>query len=56
VDVHLENGEVRIAVDIAAMSKPHREIAYIRHCLDAGYDRVYDVFVDQRLLERTQRL
>jgi hypothetical protein len=53
VDVHLENEDVRIAVEIAAMSKPQREIAHIRHCLDAGYDRVYDVFVDQRLLERT---
>ena len=53
VDVHLENAEMKIAVEIAAMSKPQREIAHIRHCLDAGYDRVYDVFVDQRLLERT---
>jgi hypothetical protein len=54
VDVHLENGEVRIAVEIAAMSKPQCEIAHIRHCLAAGYDKVFDVFVDQRLLERTQ--
>jgi Type IV secretion-system coupling protein DNA-binding domain len=53
VDVHLENEDAKIAVEIAAMSKPSREIAHIRHCLDAGYDRVYDVFVDQRLLERT---
>jgi hypothetical protein len=54
VDVHLENGEVRIAVEIAAMSKPQREIAHIRHCLAVGYDKVFDVFVDQRLLERAQ--
>jgi Type IV secretion-system coupling protein DNA-binding domain len=54
VDVHLENEEVKIAVEIAAMSKPQREIAHIRHCLEVGYDKVFDVFVDQRLLERTQ--
>jgi hypothetical protein len=54
VDVHLENEEQRIAVEIAAASKPQREIAHIKHCLEAGYDKVFDVFVDQRLLERTQ--
>jgi Type IV secretion-system coupling protein DNA-binding domain len=54
VDVHLENEEVRIAVEIAVMSKPQREIAHIKHCLEAGYDKVFNVFVDQRLLERTQ--
>jgi hypothetical protein len=53
VDVHLENEEQKIAVEIAVMSKASREIAHIRQCLDAGYDRVYAVFVDQRLLERT---
>jgi hypothetical protein len=54
VDVHLENEEVRIAVEIAVISKPQREIAHIKHCLEAGYDKVFNVFVDQRLLERTQ--
>jgi hypothetical protein len=54
VDVHLENEQERIAVEIAAASKPQREIAHIKHCLEAGYDKVFDVFVDQRLLERTQ--
>jgi hypothetical protein len=54
VDVHLEHGEVKIAVEIATMSKPQREIAHIKHCLEAGYDKVFTVFVDQRLLERMQ--
>jgi hypothetical protein len=54
VDVHLENEEVRIAVEIAVASKPQREIAHIKHCLAVGYDKVFDVFVGQRLLERTQ--
>jgi hypothetical protein len=52
VDVHLEKDRVRIAVEIAAVSKLLREIAHIKNCL-VGYDRVYVVFVDQRLLERT---
>jgi hypothetical protein len=54
VDVHVENNEeLKIAVEIAVLSKPQREIAHIRQCLDASYDKVYTVFVDQRLLERT---
>jgi hypothetical protein len=56
VDVHLENEEMRIAVEIAVASKPSRELAHIRHCLAAGYDRVFDVFVDEGMLERTQAL
>jgi len=36
------------------VSKPDRELAHIRHCLDAGYDRVISVFADERLMERTQ--
>jgi hypothetical protein len=54
VDVHLENGEVRIAVEIAVASKPSRELAHIKHCLAAGYDRVFDVFADEGMLQRTQ--
>jgi hypothetical protein len=56
VDVHLENGQVRIAVEIAVASKPSRELAHIRYCLAAGYDRVFDVFADQGMLGRTQEL
>jgi hypothetical protein len=54
VDVHLENEEVRIAVEIAVASKPQREIAHIGHCLEVGYDKVFDVFVDERLLASSQ--
>jgi hypothetical protein len=54
VDVHLEKGEHRIAVEIAVMSKPQRETAHFKNCLAFGYDKVFDVFADQRLLDRTQ--
>ena len=54
VDVHLEKGGLRIGVEIAVVSKPDREMAHMRHCLDAGYDRVISVFADERLMERTQ--
>jgi hypothetical protein len=39
VDVHLEKDGVRIAVEIAAVSKTQREIAHIKHCLAVGYDK-----------------
>lgn len=54
VDVHLEKGDYRIAVEIAVASKPLREIAHIKNCLAVAYDRVFDVFAEERLLERTQ--
>ena len=53
VDVHLEKDGVRIAVEIAVVSKAQREIAHIRQCLAVGYDRIYVVFLEQRLLART---
>jgi hypothetical protein len=53
VDVHMENWQEKIAVEIAVMSKPSREVAHIRQCLQAGYDKVCVVFVDPRLLART---
>ena len=55
VDVHLEKGEYRIAVEIAVASKPQREVAHIKHCLAVGYDKVFDVFAEERLLERTEQ-
>jgi hypothetical protein len=53
VDVHLENGRQRIAVEIAVISKPSRELAHMRQCLNAGYDKVFTVFADPQLLEKT---
>jgi hypothetical protein len=53
VDVHLEKDGLRIAVEVAVVSKPQREIAHIKKCLAVRYDSVYVVFVDKRLLERT---
>jgi hypothetical protein len=52
----LENGQVRIAVEIAVASKPSREVAHIRDCLAVGCDRVFDVFADKGMLKRTQAL
>jgi hypothetical protein len=54
VDVHVERGEYRIAVEIAVYSTVERELAHIRHALSAGYDTVYGVFLDEHLLARTQ--
>jgi hypothetical protein len=53
VDVHLEKGAVRIAVEIAVVSTPEREISHIRNCLAVGYDQVFGIFADEALLERT---
>jgi hypothetical protein len=53
VDVHLEKQGAVIAVEIAVMSHPSRELAHIRQCLEAGYNNVFTVFADPQLLERT---
>jgi hypothetical protein len=53
VDVHLEKGQTKIAVEIAVLSTPDREIGHIRNCLTAGYDQVYGIFADDELLART---
>jgi hypothetical protein len=53
VDVHLERGERRIAVEIAIASLPEREINHIRNCLAYSYDQVYTIFADEHLLGRT---
>jgi hypothetical protein len=54
VDVHLERGDIRIAVEIAVASRPSREIAHIKNCLAVGYARVYDVFAEERMQQKTQ--
>jgi hypothetical protein len=53
VDVHLERGQEKIAVEFAVLSHPSRELAHIRQCLLAGYDKVVAVFADPQLLEKT---
>jgi hypothetical protein len=53
-DVHLEKGGQRIAVEVAVVSKPERETEHIKRCLDAGYDRVLNIFADEGLLAKTQ--
>jgi hypothetical protein len=54
VDVHVDREGEKVAVEIAVMAHPSRELAHIRQCLDAGYDKVVTVFADPRLLERTR--
>jgi hypothetical protein len=54
VDIHLEKGDTRIAVEIAVASRPSREIAHIKNCLAVGYDRVFDVFADDKMRQKTQ--
>ena len=54
VDVHLERGGYRVAVEVAVMSRPQRELEHVARCLEAGYDRVCCVFADEGLLERTR--
>jgi hypothetical protein len=56
VDVHLEKGKERIAVEIAIASRPELEISHIKHCVSFGYDLVYGLFADENLLERTAQL
>lgn len=56
VDVHLEKTGEKIAVEIAVLSTPEREIAHIRNCLAVGYDQVFTIFADEKLLERTAQL
>jgi hypothetical protein len=53
VDVHLEKGQERIAVEIAIASLPEREISHMRNCLAVGYHQVYTLFADEHFLERT---
>jgi hypothetical protein len=53
VDVHLEKGGERIAVEIAVLSTPQREISHLKQCLAAGYATVYTLFADEKLLEKT---
>ena len=49
------NSGQRIAVEVAVVSRPERETEHIKKCLDAGYDRVFDIFADEGLMARTQQ-
>jgi hypothetical protein len=53
-DIHLEKASQRIAVEVAVVSKPERELEHIKRCLDAGYDRVFNIFADEGLMVKTQ--
>jgi hypothetical protein len=54
VDVVLAKGDGRrMAIEIAIGSRLEREITHIKHCLEAGFSKVYTVFADEHLLGRT---
>jgi hypothetical protein len=53
VDVHLEKGTERIAVEVAVASIPEREVSHMKHCISDGYDHVYVIFLDESLLQKT---
>jgi hypothetical protein len=54
VDAHLEKKGELIAVEIAIVSTPEREISHIKNCLHCGYDQVFGIFADETLLGRTE--
>ena len=54
MDVHIEKGGARVAVEIAIHSKPEWETHNIRKNLVAGYDRVLALYLDPALLEATR--
>lgn len=45
VDVHIERGEERVAVEIAMTSSATRELEHISACLAAGYSEIISVVV-----------
>jgi len=54
VDVHIEKGKERIAIEVSITSTSDREIANISKCLDGGYDRIFCLFLDEKTMERTK--
>ena len=54
-DVSLEKDGHCIGVEVADASKPDREVAHIRNLLLDGYDQVFSLFVDERLMEKTRQ-
>jgi hypothetical protein len=53
-DGFLEKGDYRVDVEIAVASRLSREIAHIKNCLAVGYDRMFDVFADEKMQQKTQ--
>jgi DNA-binding MarR family transcriptional regulator/ribosomal protein S24E len=54
VDVALHKDNVRVAVEIAVISKVEHEFENITKCLGAGYDKVLAVFTDSELLQEVR--
>ena len=50
VDVHLEKGNDRFAIEISIVPKLNREIENISKCLSSGYNKVFCLFFDSDAL------
>ena len=55
VDVVLDNGSIRVAVEVSVSSTTDDRLANIQKCLAAGFDRTISVAADRRSLQRFQK-
>lgn len=55
VDVGFTKGEMKVALEISATTKPEQEIQNMRKCLDAGYDYVILTSDDEKDLSMIKR-
>lgn len=55
VDVHLERGNERVAVEIAMTSSATRELEHIAACLEAGYEEIISLVVSETTRARLER-
>ena len=56
VDVALENGAIRVAVEISVSSTMDYEVRNLQKCLAAGFDQVVAVVVERRSLQKLKKL
>lgn len=54
VDVHWERGGEKIAVEIAISDPVENEVKHVLQALEAGYSRVYVVFLQERALDEAE--
>jgi hypothetical protein len=55
VDVALENGTTRVAIEVSVSSTTSYEIGNLQKCLAAGFDQVIAIVVDKRSLQRLRK-
>jgi hypothetical protein len=54
VDVHLERGSERIAVEVSVVPEVLRELRNVEKCLKAGYAKVFCLFLDADAVEEAR--